>query len=271
MTVTILGRRAMVVLKWQLVAATALAVTCAMVLEGDRAKTALLVLWCSASAIVIAPGVIFLAHATRTRGIGIAPETRKSATGSGIATMILGRLTLSVPDEALPGRVGDVLFDLLPPLAVLIVAFGAVIIGRAWTMRLTEPGAGLSDVALPRGRVVMSGLLVAFVVTNVVPAFRGLSMWKAGVTVMKSDLRNLVALQEGFLADSGRYASALSALRFAPSSRANPPTLVVGKNSWSATNTFKRLRGVTCGVAVGTANPVSGETANAGEPACHGP
>ena len=89
----------------------------------------------------------------------------------------------------------------------------------------------------------------------------------AYVTAMKSDLRNLVAVQETFKADSARYAPSLSLLtHYRPSSGV---TVTIGQSTtegWAATASHSATTR-TCAIFIGTGVTPSG--ANEGEPACN--
>lgn len=110
--------------------------------------------------------------------------------------------------------------------------------------------------------VVIIGVLAAIAI----PKFAN-TKGKAYVTSLKSDLRNLINAQEAFFADSSRYTSNLGSLGFNQSTGTNAPTIVAAAGYWSATNSHTQLANTSCGIAVGTANPVI-STAGEGEPAC---
>src|SRR5438067_10342848 len=84
--------------------------------------------------------------------------------------------------------------------------------------------------------VVIIGILAAIAI----PKFAN-TKGKAYVTQMKSDLRNLVTAEEAYFADSSKYTSTVSALKFNVSSGVNAPTISSGAGYWSATNTHKQL------------------------------
>jgi type IV pilus assembly protein PilA len=110
--------------------------------------------------------------------------------------------------------------------------------------------------------IVVVGILVAVSI----PKFTS-TKGRAYITAMKSDLRNVAAAQAAFYAESSKYASDLSALAFTQSPGTLAPTIVTGTGYWSATNGHAQLPNTSCGIAIGTTNPVvSG--AGEGEPAC---
>ena len=90
---------------------------------------------------------------------------------------------------------------------------------------------------------------------------------KAYVAAMKSDLRNLVTAEEAFYADSVKYTSSLSKLKFRPSTGVSTPTITASKEGWSATVTHSQVPGRMCAIAVNAGNPIAA-TAGDGEPAC---
>jgi type IV pilus assembly protein PilA len=111
--------------------------------------------------------------------------------------------------------------------------------------------------------VVIIGILAAIAI----PKFANTKS-RAFVTAMKSDLRNLITAEEAFFADSMKYTSTVSQLKFQKSTGVNQPTLVAGPGYWTATNSHSQLTGTTCGVGINTTNPLSGVVAAEGEPVC---
>lgn len=110
--------------------------------------------------------------------------------------------------------------------------------------------------------VVIIGILAAIAI----PKFAN-TKGKAYITAMKSDLRNLINAEEAFFSDSSRYTSSVTSLGFKQSTGTRAPTIVAGAGFWSATNSHTMLANTSCGIAVGTTNPVLGG-AGEGEPAC---
>jgi prepilin-type N-terminal cleavage/methylation domain-containing protein len=111
--------------------------------------------------------------------------------------------------------------------------------------------------------VVIIGILAAIAI----PKFANTKS-KAYITAMKSDLRNLVTAEEAFFADSSKYTATVSQLKYQNSTGVNVPTLATGAGYWTATTTHTQLSGMTCGVGINTTNPVVGNAAAEGEPAC---
>ena len=111
--------------------------------------------------------------------------------------------------------------------------------------------------------VVIIGILAAIAI----PKFANTKQ-KAYITAMKSDLRNLVTAEEAFFADSSKYTSTVTLLKFQSSTGVNSPALVAGAGFWTATVDHTQVPGMTCGVCINTSNPVVGTAAAEGEPVC---
>ncbi|MDB4913075.1 MAG: putative pilin [Gemmatimonadetes bacterium] len=111
--------------------------------------------------------------------------------------------------------------------------------------------------------VVIIGILAAIAI----PKFAA-TKGKAYVAAMKSDLRNLVTAEEAFFADSVKYVTFdTTKIKFRPSQGVNNPVIVPGSGYWSATVTHTQVASFSCGIGVGTPNPVI-PNAGEGEPAC---
>ena len=110
--------------------------------------------------------------------------------------------------------------------------------------------------------VVIIGILAAIAI----PKFANTKS-KAYITAMKSDLRNLVTAEEAFFADSSKYTSTITQLKFSSTSGVNTPVVATGAGYWTATTTHTQLAGSECGIGVNTTNPRV-TTAGEGEPAC---
>lgn len=76
------------------------------------------------------------------------------------------------------------------------------------------------------------------------------------VTVMRSDLNNLVAAQSYYRAARSKYTSSMEELGYRVSNGVNSPQIVATDTSWSATISHSRLPGARCAVAVATPNPL---------------
>jgi prepilin-type N-terminal cleavage/methylation domain-containing protein len=110
--------------------------------------------------------------------------------------------------------------------------------------------------------VVIVGILAAIGIPKLAN-----SKHKAYVSAMKSDLRNLMSAQEAFFSDSSHYSSNIALLSFKNTTGTYLPTLVQGSGYWTATNSHTQLANTSCGIAIGTSNPlVAG--ASEGEPVC---
>jgi type IV pilus assembly protein PilA len=110
--------------------------------------------------------------------------------------------------------------------------------------------------------VVIIGILAAIAIPKL-----SATKSKAYVTTTIADLRNLVTAEEAFFADSARYTSTVSQLKYQTSTNVATPTIVTGVGFWTATTTHSQLPGVTCGVGINTTNPVT-TAAVEGQPIC---
>jgi prepilin-type N-terminal cleavage/methylation domain-containing protein len=109
--------------------------------------------------------------------------------------------------------------------------------------------------------VVIIGILAAIAI----PKFAN-TKEKAYLSAMKSDLRNLLAAQEGYLTDYATYASAAGNLSW---SQSTGVTVTIGTATASGWNATAKHNGTakTCGIFYGTASsPVAG--AIEGSPKC---
>jgi type IV pilus assembly protein PilA len=111
-------------------------------------------------------------------------------------------------------------------------------------------------------------VIIGILATIAIPKFTN-TKTKAYTAAMKSDLRNLVAAEESYFADSVTYIvwGDTTKLRFRPSSGVSNPNIKIGQGYWSATVTHSQMINFTCAIGVNTVNPlVTG--AGDGEPAC---
>jgi type IV pilus assembly protein PilA len=101
--------------------------------------------------------------------------------------------------------------------------------------------------------VVIIGILAAIAI----PKFAS-TKDKAYYTSMKSDLRNLVTAEEAFFADSTKYTSNLTYLKFGVSNGVNSPLIETATaGQWSATITHKQLIApAECAIAINKGNPL---------------
>lgn len=107
-------------------------------------------------------------------------------------------------------------------------------------------------------------VIIALLATIAIPKFAG-SRDKAFVTAMRSDLRNLITAQEGYLADSGRYATSFPPTIWRPSTGVTGPTIAVTGDGWTATvGHISTPR--TCAIFTGT-TPIAPATKE-GVPTC---
>ena len=110
--------------------------------------------------------------------------------------------------------------------------------------------------------VVIIGILAAIAI----PKFAN-TKEKAYVAQMKTDLRNLVNAEEAFFADSVKYTSTITQLKYKQSTGVWTPTITVGAGFWTASVTHTAVTGKSCEIAVNTANTLV-TTASDGEPVC---
>ena len=109
--------------------------------------------------------------------------------------------------------------------------------------------------------VVIIGILAAIAI----PKFAN-TKERAYVATMQSDLRNLVTVEEGYLANNQTYTTSQANLNYAPSGRV---TVTIGSatgSGWSATASYNGTA-ITCAVFYGNTTPVTPATAE-GSPAC---
>ncbi len=125
-------------------------------------------------------------------------------------------------------------------------------------MRPREKGFTLIELLIV---VVIIGILAAIAV----PKFFN-TKEKAYIASMKSDLRNLVSTEEGYLADNQTYASSTSQLSFGQSAGVTV-TITTGTTSgWGAT-AWHNATSVTCAIFYGSVPPVPPATTD-GSPVC---
>jgi prepilin-type N-terminal cleavage/methylation domain-containing protein len=112
--------------------------------------------------------------------------------------------------------------------------------------------------------VVIIGILAAIAI----PKF-GSTKEKSYVVTMKSDLRNLVMAQEGYLADNGTYyvgGVPNAALKYAPSSNTTVTIVSATTSGWAASATYTGTP-KTCALFYGNIAAVAPAVV-AGEPKC---
>jgi prepilin-type N-terminal cleavage/methylation domain-containing protein len=115
--------------------------------------------------------------------------------------------------------------------------------------------------------IVIIGILAAIAI----PKFTQ-TKEKSYLAMLKSDIRNLVTVQETYFADNNSY-STLAQLtaenRFSPSRNVTLTTANETATGWSATATHPGLvRYVACGVYMGSAPPPNAALTASGEVGC---
>lgn len=100
-------------------------------------------------------------------------------------------------------------------------------------------------------------LLVSVVIIGILASFAMLGIsntkGKAAIASMKSDLRNLAQMEEGYFAANSTYSNDMAAL-LAPQSPSVTITIVTADSTgWSAKATHPGARGWTCALYYGTA------------------
>jgi len=89
----------------------------------------------------------------------------------------------------------------------------------------------------------------------------------AYLVTMKSDLRNMVVLQEGYFETHKKYASGLQQLGWEPTVLVQE--IVVGQHGgWTARARHRALTGYQCAIFMGDVNPVFSPATQEGVPAC---
>jgi type II secretory pathway pseudopilin PulG len=108
-------------------------------------------------------------------------------------------------------------------------------------------------------------LIIGVLAAVAIPKFTG-TRDKAYLASMKSDLRNLITVQEAYMSDNNSYATATSQLAFAASTGVTVTIGSADTQGWNATATHTATSR-TCAIFVGAAAPpISG--AVAGEARC---
>jgi Tfp pilus assembly protein PilE len=101
-------------------------------------------------------------------------------------------------------------------------------------------------------------LVIGVLASIAIPKFRGVKT-KTNVTMMKSDLRNLMTAQEAYLAGAGRYYDGpvpATGTAFSTSPGVTITLVDVSTAGWAATATHVAVPDWTCAVFVGAAAPV---------------
>jgi len=105
-------------------------------------------------------------------------------------------------------------------------------------------------------------LIIGVLAAIAIPRFSNAKV-KANVTVMKSDLRNLVTAQEAYLAETGTYYGGpvpAAGTPFQSSAGVTISMSDVTSFGWAATATHMAVADWTCAVFMGAATPVAPAT-----------
>jgi prepilin-type N-terminal cleavage/methylation domain-containing protein len=112
--------------------------------------------------------------------------------------------------------------------------------------------------------IIVVVVIIGLLATIVIPKFSS-SRERALVTAMKSDLRNLLTVQEGWMADSGSYATSFPTTIWRTSTGVTGPTITLTANGWTA-SVGHMSTAKTCAIFVGT-TPLAPATKE-GVPTC---
>jgi len=100
-------------------------------------------------------------------------------------------------------------------------------------------------------------LIIGILAAIAIPRYSSVRL-KANVTTMKTDLRNLVTSEEGYLAETGTYYGGPVPAAGTPFASSPGVTLTITEAStsgWAATATHSGAAGWTCAVFIGSATP----------------
>jgi prepilin-type N-terminal cleavage/methylation domain-containing protein len=112
--------------------------------------------------------------------------------------------------------------------------------------------------------VVIIGILAAIAI----PKFSSVKQ-KGYKTQAIAELQSLKTAQETFFTDSNRYTDDMALLTgFSHTSSVGLPTITASTSYWSASVTHPQIPGMTCEIAVATANTIA-PGAGEGEPKCN--
>ena len=111
--------------------------------------------------------------------------------------------------------------------------------------------------------VVIIGILAAIAI----PKFSSVKQ-KGYKTQAIAELQSLKTAQETFFTDSNRYGQLTELSGFSHTSAVGSPTVTPSTSYWSASVTHPQIPGMTCEIAVATANTIA-PGAGEGEPRCN--
>lgn len=124
-----------------------------------------------------------------------------------------------------------------------------------------------------RAALLALSLLLAAPLAAQEPVATARDTVRANVAIARSDLRNLVVVQEAFFADHGRYSASLDSLKFIPTEGSRLVFTVTKNDAWAAMLTRARLGG-SCVIFVNLPEAErpktakDGTTPGEGEPRC---
>ena len=161
------------------------------------------------------------------------------------------------------------------PTDVAPKATALIVIG--WLTAILFPPAGLvigivlctkKHVGHGVGQIVVSvywGFFSLILAAIAIPRFAD-TKDRVYVAVMKSDLRNLVTVEEMYFGDNITYTNSVGTA-YAPSTGVTVTIGAADSTGWNATATHQGLSGTVCAIFVGTGPAVAPAT-NIGEPKC---
>ena len=246
----VLARRTLRVLTWVWLAALVL-FAASYVAQGDLFFLTAASLMVLASALLVSlPGIFFVIHTLVHRGAPLSPALRRSAAGSGIASLIAAWLLWRMSGG----------FALAGPLAVagLLVVIRAASVGRG--------AAGAGSPTLRHVWTTVWALIAILGAMRVLTLATG-TKDTAYLAAMKADLHDLMTAEEAFRADSGRFGERAQLLWAPASGDSVALTLSADRKGWRATAT--RASSISqCGIWIGERPPDGMHGAKEGTPRC---
>jgi hypothetical protein len=215
---------------------------------------AMLLMFLAAFALVALPAVLFEVHARREGALPLTRGMRAAVAFSALCVLSAGAWLA---------------YWLWPTFwtagALLLVAFGALVMYRAWRAAPAPPDGA----RLAYGGSTVMGLLFLVLGAAAVPKFACGCGESPYLGTLRSDLRNVAVAQELHLLDHSRFARSREELdtRFRPSAGVALSLLARGDTGWYAVAHAGDYRDV-CGIWVGAPPPDGMHGAPEGEPVC---